>query len=140
MIFLRNNSYYTDPVPPSTTYKYNSSFHGAQFSQLNNFSFYDSFDESRTVYLVKFSYVSPSVMFRSCPRRWRRLCVMLETLLRVRTHFEYLIILQNLHNDDNHNCNDSIGNTRKNNYDDSPRQNPVKTIFHSYISSKSLQS
>ena len=63
-----------------------------------------------------------------------------ETLLRVRTHFEYLIILQNLHNDDNHNCNDSIGNTRKNNYDDSPRQNPVKTIFHSYISSKSLQS
>ena len=55
-------------------------------------------------------------------------------------YFEYLIILQNLHNDDNHNCNDSIGNTRKNNYDDSPRQNPVKTIFHSYISSKSLQS
>ena len=52
MIFLRNNSYYTDPVPPSTTYKYNSSFHRAQFSQLNNFSFYDSFDESRTVYLV----------------------------------------------------------------------------------------
>ena len=38
---------YTDPVPAGTTY--NSSFRKAQ---LNNFSFYDSFDESRTVYLV----------------------------------------------------------------------------------------
>ena len=43
-------SSYTDPVPSSTTY--NSSSRKAQFSQLNNFSFYDSFDESRTVYLV----------------------------------------------------------------------------------------
>ena len=38
---------YTDPVPAGTTY--NSSFRKAQ---LINFSFYDSFDESRTVYLV----------------------------------------------------------------------------------------
>ena len=38
---------YTDPVPAGTTY--NSPFRRAQ---LNNFSFYDSFDESRTVYLV----------------------------------------------------------------------------------------
>ena len=38
---------YTDPVPAGTTY--NSSFRKAQ---LNNFSFYDSFDESRTVYFV----------------------------------------------------------------------------------------
>ena len=38
---------YTDPVPAGTTY--NSSFRKAQ---LNNFSFYDSFDEPRTVYLV----------------------------------------------------------------------------------------
>ena len=38
---------YTDPVPAGSTY--NSSFREAQ---LNNFSFYDSFDESRTVYLV----------------------------------------------------------------------------------------
>ena len=43
-------SSYTDPVPSSTTY--NSSSRKAQFSQLNNFSFYDSFDESHTVYLV----------------------------------------------------------------------------------------
>ena len=43
-------SLYTDPVPSSTTY--NSSSRKAQFSQLNNPSFYDSFDESRTVYLV----------------------------------------------------------------------------------------
>ena len=43
-------SSYTDPEPSSTTY--NSSSRKAQFSQLNNFSFYDSFDESRTVYLV----------------------------------------------------------------------------------------
>ena len=43
-------SSYTDPVPSSTTY--NSSSRKAQFSQLNNLSFYDSFDESRTVYLV----------------------------------------------------------------------------------------
>ena len=43
-------SSYTDPVPSSTTY--NSSSCKAQLSQLNNFSFYDSFDESRTVYLV----------------------------------------------------------------------------------------
>ena len=43
-------SSYTDPVPSNTTY--NSSSRKAQFSQLNNFSFYDSFDESRTVYLV----------------------------------------------------------------------------------------
>ena len=43
-------SSYTDPVPSSTIY--NSSSRKAQFSQLNNFSFYDSFDESRTVYLV----------------------------------------------------------------------------------------
>ena len=41
---------YTDPVPSSTTY--NSLYGKAQFNQLNNFSFYDSFDESRTVYLV----------------------------------------------------------------------------------------
>ena len=40
----------TDSVPSSTTY--NSSFRKAQSSQLINFSFYDSFDESRTVYLV----------------------------------------------------------------------------------------
>ena len=43
-------SSYTDPEPSSTTY--NSSSRKAQFSQLNNFSFYHSFDESRTVYLV----------------------------------------------------------------------------------------
>ena len=43
-------SSYTDPVPSSTTY--NSSYRKAQFSQLNNLSFYDSFDESRRVYLV----------------------------------------------------------------------------------------
>ena len=43
-------SSYTDPVPSSTTY--NSSSRKAQFSQLNNLFFYDSFDESRTVYLV----------------------------------------------------------------------------------------
>ena len=43
---------YTDPVPSSITY--NSSSRKAQFSQLNSFSFYDSFDESRTVYLVLF--------------------------------------------------------------------------------------
>ena len=43
-------SSYTDPVPSSTTYDSSSS--KAQFSQLNNFSFYDSIDESRTVYLV----------------------------------------------------------------------------------------
>ena len=43
-------SSYTDPVPSSTTY--DSSSPKAQFSQLNNFSFYDSIDESRTVYLV----------------------------------------------------------------------------------------
>ena len=43
-------SSYTDPVPSSTTY--NSSSRKAQFSQLNNLSFYDSFEESRTVYLV----------------------------------------------------------------------------------------
>ena len=43
-------SSYTDPEPSSTTY--NSSYRKAEFSQLNNFSFYDSFDESRTVYLV----------------------------------------------------------------------------------------
>ena len=42
-------SSYTDPVPSSSTY---NSSREAQFSQLNNFSFYDSFDESRTVYLV----------------------------------------------------------------------------------------
>ena len=41
---------YTDPVPSSTTY--HSSSRNAQFIQLNNFSFYYSFDESRTVYLV----------------------------------------------------------------------------------------
>ena len=40
-------SSYTDPVPSSTTY--NSSSCKAQFSQQNNFSFYDSFDTSRTV-------------------------------------------------------------------------------------------
>ena len=40
-------SSYTDPVPSSTTY--NSSSPKAQFSQLNNLSFYNSFDESRTV-------------------------------------------------------------------------------------------
>ena len=45
-------SSYTDPVPSSITY--NSSSRKAQFSQLNSFSFYDSFDESRTVYLVLF--------------------------------------------------------------------------------------
>ena len=43
-------STYTDPVPSSTTY--NLSSRKAQFSQLNNFSCYASFDESRTVYLV----------------------------------------------------------------------------------------
>ena len=43
-------SSYTDPVPSSTSY--NSSSRKAQLSQLNNLSFYDSFDESRTVYLV----------------------------------------------------------------------------------------
>ena len=43
-------SSYTDPVPSSITY--NSSFRKAQFRQLNNFPIYDSFDESRTVYLV----------------------------------------------------------------------------------------
>ena len=43
-------SSYTDPVPSSTTF--NSLSGKAQFSQLNDFSFYDSFDESRTVYLV----------------------------------------------------------------------------------------
>ena len=43
-------SLYTDPVPASATY--NSSSRKAQFSQLNNFSFYDPFDESSTVYLV----------------------------------------------------------------------------------------
>ena len=43
-------SSYTDPVPSSTTY--NSSSRKTQFSQLNNFSFYNSIDESRTVYLV----------------------------------------------------------------------------------------
>ena len=43
-------SSYTDPVPSSNTY--NSSSRKAQVSQLNYFSFYDSFDESRTVYLV----------------------------------------------------------------------------------------
>ena len=45
-------SLYTDPVPSSNTY--NSSSRKAHFSQLNNPSFYDSFDESRTVYLVEF--------------------------------------------------------------------------------------
>ena len=43
-------SSYTDPVPSSTTYNWSS--RKAQFSQLKIFSFYDSFDESRTVYLV----------------------------------------------------------------------------------------
>ena len=43
-------SSYTDQVPSSITY--NSSSRKAQVSQLNNLSFYDSFDESRTVYLV----------------------------------------------------------------------------------------
>ena len=43
-------SSYTDTVPSSTTY--NSLSGKAQFSQLNNFFFYDLFDESRTVYLV----------------------------------------------------------------------------------------
>ena len=43
-------SSYTDPVLSSTTY--NLSSRKAQFSQLNNLSFYDSFDESRIVYLV----------------------------------------------------------------------------------------
>ena len=56
----------TDPVPSSTTY--NSSSRKAQFSQLNNPSFYDSFDESRTVYLVlflvKFKFNSNSVGIR----------------------------------------------------------------------------
>ena len=47
-------SSYTDPVPSSTTY--NSSSCKAQFSQLNNFSFYDSFDESRIIYLVQFFF------------------------------------------------------------------------------------
>ena len=45
-------STYTDPVPSSATYT--SSSGKAQLSQLNNFSFYDSSDESRTVYLVEF--------------------------------------------------------------------------------------
>ena len=40
-------SSYTDPVPSSTTYNWSSCM--AQFSQLNNFSFYGSFDKSRTV-------------------------------------------------------------------------------------------
>ena len=43
-------SSYTDPVPSGTTY--NKSSRKAQFSQLEKFSFYDSFDESRIVYLV----------------------------------------------------------------------------------------
>ena len=43
-------SYTDDPVPSSTIY--NSSSRNANFSQLNIFSLYDSFDESRTVYLV----------------------------------------------------------------------------------------
>ena len=38
---------YSDPVSSSTTYNWSSCM--AQFSQLNNFSFYGSFDESRTV-------------------------------------------------------------------------------------------
>ena len=41
---------YTDPEPSSTTY--NSSSRKAQFSQLKNFSIYDLYDESRTVFLV----------------------------------------------------------------------------------------
>ena len=48
-------SSYTDPVPSSTAF--NSSSRKAQFSQLNNFSFYDSFDESRIIYLVQFYFV-----------------------------------------------------------------------------------
>ena len=43
-------SSYTDPVLSSTTY--NSLSGKAQFSQLNNYSFYASFDKSRTIYLV----------------------------------------------------------------------------------------
>merc|ERR1712067_143335 len=49
-------SSYTDQVPSSTTY--NLSSRKAQFSQLNNLSFYDSFDESRTVYLVMLATLS----------------------------------------------------------------------------------
>ena len=41
---------YTDPEPSSTTIK--SLSREAQFSQLNNLSFYDSFYESLTVYFV----------------------------------------------------------------------------------------
>ena len=47
-------SSYTDPVPSSTTF--NSSSCEAQFSQLNNFSFYNLFDESHRVYLVSFEF------------------------------------------------------------------------------------
>ena len=57
LYFLRNKSFYTNQVPPSTSY--NSSFRRAQFSQLNNFTFYNSFDESRTVYLSSFHMFSP---------------------------------------------------------------------------------
>ena len=43
---------YSDPVTSSTTY--NSSSRKAHFCQQYNLSFYDSIDESRTVYLVQF--------------------------------------------------------------------------------------
>ena len=55
-------SSYTDPVPSSTTY--NSSSCKPQFSHLNNFSFYDSFEESRTVYLVQLNHEVPNSSFQ----------------------------------------------------------------------------
>ena len=44
-------SAYTDYWPSTIKYPYNSSSRKAQFSQLDNFSFYNSFDESGTVNL-----------------------------------------------------------------------------------------
>ena len=43
----------------------NLSSRKAQFSKLNNFSFYDSFDESRTVYMVYFSFYAIIANHRS---------------------------------------------------------------------------
>ena len=42
---------------------YNSSSRNAQLSQLDNFSFYDSFDESHTVYFVEFDLFSQYVSY-----------------------------------------------------------------------------
>ena len=70
---------YTDPIPsfinqyrpiltqyqqvPTCITLYNSSSCNAQLSQLDDFSFCDSFDESRSVFGPVFSYFSLSVFF-----------------------------------------------------------------------------